>query len=57
MQQSAHGDPPDVAIHLQRALALLRDDGILLESDRSLPSVVTLVAGEPVHGGGTRKAA
>lgn len=35
---------------LTLVLATLRADGLLLMADRRLPSLATLVAGEPVHG-------
>ena len=41
---------PEVAGFVSRLLAMLQDDGLLLVADPVLPSVATLVAGEPVRG-------
>lgn len=37
-------------ISVQSLLSALEDHGVLLETDQALPSVVSLVVGEPVHG-------
>ena len=39
-----------VEVDFRRVLAELRKHGILLESDKRLPSVTRLVAGGPIHG-------
>src|SRR5437879_2008226 len=40
----------DVAIWVHTALRALTETGLLLESDRQLPSVTAIVAGGPIRG-------
>jgi hypothetical protein len=41
---------PEVADFVSRLFTLLEDDGLLLVADPVLPSVVTVIAGDPVRG-------